>query len=1061
MRSWTEHLFSRWTKRALTGGVLAALLLMPTESTANDQLRMRIVKFTCVKPAAGINLDAVAFFEGFVMGGDMVMSFGAPMLQMMGPKGELGAAVLTGSLDAIEMGTNLAKEIDRNRAPDQLYIKLNGKKVWPSGSRDYIEVRGGESKSVNATANGGRHSIEFWEYDSMSSDDLLGEVSFGAFAEGTVTFQLVSKSEDSNYLVEVKVERPPPPPVYIETVGGESSVQERTQMCTYWDNLGGASDRNGQRVTDVSGDLPPVEIGLTNSSSAAGAKYGDVPVGMQDHVTKAWSSKMDGMRDRAVAKVRGANTPWAYDVMAKGITFGRQQVVIPYTVQVFRDGQNTRPVRWVSNPPTAVSSEYLKLPKRNDLGDVIPIALTELQPWIDCMPQSKRSSIDGTLRRMRTQGLLVDTPEQVAMASRPMTVTERIQLGRGVDDIRRAVEGAGFAPSSRDLNLAIGAGSEDLQVVKYLLEQGARPDRSTVQKAIERGDDGLLKALLDSGAKVDADHLRLAMKSANVGMVNTLFARGGRVVGLTEADLEGAVDAGNYGLANKLAGAGAPANPQLLGKALRTGDANLVASVAQATPPSHEALAVALEAENTDLFRSLTKRGARFTSNRPAERAMVLGKVELARLALQNGGNADEALTFAMRRNDKAGMGMCLEEKAEATPALRWAIGQNDPEFFGELVTKYRADSGTALRAAMDADSEAFAQTAIRVGKANPDAELPRMVAASNQRWVEVLVREGADPTGGVDPALDARNVPMLKTLIGLGARAGDAAYVRGMSEKPDLEMLQVLIEEAGGDPNDGLGAAVDKDHLDVARYLLQRGAEPAGLNVAASRGMMPMTRLLVEAGAPPDDGARLAVQNDHTEVAGYLLDQGASTDGLLPIAAKAGNVDLCGKLVERGANPKEGLAPAVENGRVEAASLLIDAGADVSGPLFLKTAVARADAKMLRMLCDKGADPLHVDSAGDTFLHQAARLEGAADVVSALLKLGVAVDARNRSRDTALLEAVRVGKDNAVVVERLVAAGADVNAIGAGGKIVWQEAKSPKVKKVLKEAGAEKRPPK
>lgn len=211
---------------------LAALLLAPGAARA-EEFDVTLVKVKCLKPATAIDANVVSFLQGFVQGGELAMKAGGPLLSMSGPEGEVAVAAMEGSLAAIDAGVNVAQMIDRSRSPDDLSVIFDGRNVWPGGdSEANQEVRGGQELSVNARGRSlaeitrdlgafgagfsamaqkvdpNTHTIQLWERD-VGPDDLLGSVTFVPRRPGTLTFQLVSKEEDSSYLVEVRVDAKP------------------------------------------------------------------------------------------------------------------------------------------------------------------------------------------------------------------------------------------------------------------------------------------------------------------------------------------------------------------------------------------------------------------------------------------------------------------------------------------------------------------------------------------------------------------------------------------------------------------------------------------------------------------------------------------------------------------------------------------------------------------------------------------------------------------------------------------------------------------------------------
>ena len=63
---------------------------------------------------------------------------------------------------------------------DEIYLKLNGKKIWPE-SKKYKSVKMGKTdlnfilKDVN---HGDKIEIELWDYDFLSPNDFLGTFTF-------------------------------------------------------------------------------------------------------------------------------------------------------------------------------------------------------------------------------------------------------------------------------------------------------------------------------------------------------------------------------------------------------------------------------------------------------------------------------------------------------------------------------------------------------------------------------------------------------------------------------------------------------------------------------------------------------------------------------------------------------------------------------------------------------------------------------------------------------------------------------------------------------------------
>lgn len=90
--------------------------------------------------------------------------------------------------------TATAKEVGTG-TPDQLYIKVNNDKIWPSFAYAAIEGRDtvqiGYQCRLDATK-----SISLWEYDTVSSDDNFGELPIGP--QTTSQIALVGNADEGS-----------------------------------------------------------------------------------------------------------------------------------------------------------------------------------------------------------------------------------------------------------------------------------------------------------------------------------------------------------------------------------------------------------------------------------------------------------------------------------------------------------------------------------------------------------------------------------------------------------------------------------------------------------------------------------------------------------------------------------------------------------------------------------------------------------------------------------------------------------------------------------------------
>ncbi|MEO1508112.1 MAG: hypothetical protein AAFU84_10730, partial [Cyanobacteria bacterium J06633_23] len=84
----------------------------------------------------------------------------------------------------------------------EIYLKLNGKKIWPGDK--YQNIKRGMRLDINVShPYNGDSTLELWEYDSTSSDDLLGSVSLNEFTNGVHSSS--AKGDSGDYTIQYAV----------------------------------------------------------------------------------------------------------------------------------------------------------------------------------------------------------------------------------------------------------------------------------------------------------------------------------------------------------------------------------------------------------------------------------------------------------------------------------------------------------------------------------------------------------------------------------------------------------------------------------------------------------------------------------------------------------------------------------------------------------------------------------------------------------------------------------------------------------------------------------------
>lgn len=448
---------------------------------------------------------------------------------------------------------------------------------------------------------------------------------------------------------------------------------------------------------------------------------------------------------------------------------------------------------------------------------------------------------------------------------------------------------------------------------------------------------------------------------------------------------------------------------------------------------------------------------------RSAWRRIGAGAGIIALLGAAGTANVDQRLADAAERQDWRALHTLLQARAPDMPqpdgatALHWAA---------------HWDALDAVDALLAAGADANA--------ANDLGLTPLFLAAENGSLAVAgkLLAAGAD----AGAALPAQG----ETVLMRAAHTGNAGIVR-------------LLLEAGAEVNarthkssqTALMWAVSENHAEAARSLLAGGADPRArsrghytpLLFASRVGSVPIGEMLLAAGAPVDrDGggpAPLAMAIDHARVefARFLLARGANPDFLLrdgntPLGAALliggrqrgydpdavvreppGKRDLIRELLAAGADVNrrrgapqpgarvysaDGQASGVDRGPTDPDNFGVARNQTGTTPFWI--AAHKADAALMKLLLEHGADPDVAADDGTTPLMAAAGLGHAGDryekfwsataaleAVQFLVALGADVNAANTAGFTALHGAAFVGADAAA--GHLAAHGADLDA--------------------------------
>ena len=431
--------------------------------------------------------------------------------------------------------------------------------------------------------------------------------------------------------------------------------------------------------------------------------------------------------------------------------------------------------------------------------------------------------------------------------------------------------------------------------------------------------------------------------------------------------------------------------------------------------------------------------------------AVRKGNADIVRLLLSHGALANAwdskgrtPLHVAATANVEGGLDGVKDKDTDSVISLLIKAGAEiQAEYEGKTALKLAFESGNAPAVLL------LLQHNASIGS-SPSAPT-RVMEAMKLENIELLRRMATDPCFTVDfieeasrergsscemivlhEAAKLGNVEVLKFFLTLELLNGaDLRPILCTAAKANaVATVEYLVNSRGVGVNCCVGgstpliSAALGDAVAAAECLLSLGAYPSGdkrykyqpIRYAASSGCLEMVKLLLDRGVDPNalrHGGKhplaAAVKHGHLEVVRELVERGAVIDSpvhkppLIIVALKNKHMDVAQYLHSRSAGIQYDL---------------------VLAPMLIY-AISSGSLQVVENLISLGCDPTSTDGEQRSMVQRCVE-QNQAHLIPFFIRHGVDADAVDRNGNSALLQAVRLGKLNSVKV--LLAHGAAVN---------------------------------